>query len=700
MYHQDIIDRRIRAYERSSGTKLIYLPKSRCIEIADYLEGDLINGELVRPPLTRELSLHIENELAMCKANFLYWAERYAKINRDDGKGGIGLFTVWKSQYLLLERMARDEKDMWERRDRGEEKFDALTYFIHKARQLGFTMIVQLLLLHRTNFYSGMRCLTSSINDQMTQTVHARYITAHSLLPYWMQTPIVSREKDRGRVHSNDSFMALQDASQEAGLAQGNQWDGAHLTECASWPQPDVAIGNHFMPTVASSIRALAFLESTSQGIGNWWHVNTELARYGKKDRWKYVFCPWYATEEKWMRYPPEGWEPAPQTKQHYEMVEATSPEFMYGETYRLTREQMYWWEEAYQSAEESGELNLFLANYCATPDESFTHSSGGAFSYKTLQSQQSAVRPPIAYEITSVPNFPRELIVPQDTRDPDTPKPYTIGDVEISPVRVNFSQIDNPKGLILLWEPPDDTATYVVGVDPAGGIPGWSRLGSIGVKDKETDMSAIQVFRLGYGTAPDVQVAEFAAPVDPQALADYANILGRLYHGRNSDGQALMIIEIQPGPGLQTQHRLQQTFGYYNFFQWKVFNGMEMRDSNTWGWVSSYRSVQELWMLGRHHIGNGRVTTRSRWLQKEMQTCEWDIIRRRGSAMPGQHDDRVSAMLFSLWALHDWSAPFDQMQPIVTEGPKQKVDFQSMDLVGDEYSKAIDNWYERLANG
>ncbi len=45
-----------------------------------------------------------------------------------------------------------------------------------------------------------------------------------------------------------------------------------------------------------------------------------------------------------------------------------------------------------------------------------------------------------------------------------------------------------------------------------------------------------------------DIQVAEFAAPIDAEDAAGVVNFLGRMYAGASEEDQALAIIEVQPG--------------------------------------------------------------------------------------------------------------------------------------------------------
>src|SRR5262245_61875959 len=106
------------------------------------------------------------------------------------------------------------------------------------------------------------------------------------------------------------------------------------------------------------------------------------------------------------------------------------------------------------------------------------------------------------------------------------------------------------------------------MGVDATQGRTGWNRYNRQ-EDDSAVDNGAIEILRCGRGEPghpgfiPHAQVAEYAAPIDPYDLATVANALGRLYGGRDEDGQALAIIEVYPGPGGPTQRTMMEKYGY-----------------------------------------------------------------------------------------------------------------------------------------
>lgn len=709
MYHEQVIARRIANFERANpGVKLRDVPLDRVLELSKYLAGrPNAKGQLIRPQLTVELQRFIINERAMCKASFLYFAHRYCHVQFRTGEGGIQLFRALESQMLLIRRLAADELRMYDRFDAGDMSFDGLLYFIHKARQLGFTTLCQLLLLHRALFYADYKSLSASLDDQKTQDTHAKWQLAYDRLPWWLQTPITYREKDRGKWLSNGSYTALQDFAQDAGLGQGNTWDGLHLTEVAAVPDGvcEIALENHLFPALPRSTRMLGFLESTSQGFGNWWHRSTEQARVREYGRWGYVFIPWYAERLTYSRPDiPGGWRPNEETRAHAQKCYVTSKEFM-GTNVELSPEQLYWYETEREAYRKKGALASFLVNWCATPEESFQFIEHGAFdSERLVQITDRIDRAPVAYELRRPGESMERFRV---LRGPDAPPTISVGPYDLVPVATDQRDEADPRGLILLFDRPKNNVLYSIGVDTAGGIVGWDRrFRKLDHEERRKDNSVASVWCLDGGRA--VQVAEVAGPIAPREFTPYVLALGRLFHGVYPvDMGAPLIIEIQPAAsGAQVQQQLQYEYGYYNFYQWKTFNGMEVKATNSFGWVSNLSSVRQLWVRGKDFIEAPHlpVRPRSRELLREMAACRWDPVRQRGMALEGFHDDRVSAMLFALWQLYDWSTPQvapPQQLSSSRDQPKRAVEFQQRDLASlDDYNTACDEWMEQMASG
>ena len=266
------------------------------------------------------------------------------------------------------------------------------------------------------------------------------------------------------------------------------------------------------------------------------------------------------------------------------------------------------------------------------------------------------------------------------------------IGRYEVADVEGGLDALDDdPRGIVWVWEKPRPNAQYVVSCDPSYGKAGWHR--SLRVeKDREIDNCAIEVVRLGN---PQVQVAEFAAPIDAEEAAPIVNALGRMYGGASEDGQALAIIEVHPGPGLMTQRDLINKFNYTNLFVWQHLDKFTVKETQSYGWYSSRQSRQMLWIRGTKHINEQKVIINSPWLVDEMTACQKDaFLAFTARAAYGYHDDRLVAFLINLWAANIWNeenAPEEAALPQVVNAP----DWQASDVTAEDMMM---QWNERFA--
>jgi len=80
--------------------------------------------------------------------------------------------------------------------------------------------------------------------------------------------------------------------------------------------------------------------------------------------------------------------------------VERTSSEFTGGQTVRLGRDQLAWWQQEYKLNRKMGTLNIFLTNYPATPEQSFQHSAHSALPIETTDWMRSTALIGMPYNI------------------------------------------------------------------------------------------------------------------------------------------------------------------------------------------------------------------------------------------------------------------------------------------------------------
>lgn len=227
---------------------------------------------------------------------------------------------------------------------------------------------------------------------------------------------------------------------------------------------------------------------------------------------------------------------------------------------------------------------------------------------------------------------------------------------LESVPVGMGFkvmppaAEFDNEywNGRLIVYEAPDLTNEYVVGVDPAGG--------------KGADRSVIQVVRIGDKQRPDEQVAEFASDFHgPHDLAPVAAVVGRLF-GDGAGGEALMVVECNGEYGDSCLFDLRSRLQYSNFYVWKVYDRTKRLVTNKIGWWTTNSTRPKLIARTHHALVNKDLIINSEGLLDELEDFQGDLFMSKAQARSGRHDDRVMAIMMAFWGGHDneWLAGED----------------------------------------
>jgi hypothetical protein len=273
-----------------------------------------------------------------------------------------------------------------------------------------------------------------------------------------------------------------------------------------------------------------------------------------------------------------------------------------------------------------------------------------------------------------------------------------------------------DPRGIFWMFEEPKPWAKYIMGCDPTTGITGWTR-GARREGDEKVDNAAIEIFRVDAIPLPlfredgipdidpatrtqrfrlrDLQVGEYAAPIDAVEIAQVCNLLGRIYAGDQED-QCELIHEAYPGPGILTTQELLR-LGYANLWYWEYIDAAA-EETDRIGWHSTRESQKLLWNRSRRHLMLQNAMIRSKWLVDEYANSVIDLDKMRAKAAYGYHDDRLQAANMCYWAGHKWTYNAERTNEPVTAAPE--VDWQHRaPTLGDSrsyrdaWADAIDGW-------
>ncbi len=343
----------------------------------------------------------VRNERLLAAIDFTYWSERYCWFIADpETGGGLQRLKLWESQRIIMALVSKLEREMTEAVARGEPVAGILIA-IHKARQLGATMLWRALIIHRVTTSKYQRALTASVNEDKVQQLYNRDQRILEHLPWYLKPSVGYDEKRQHILFDKlDSTVLYQEYAQKSGLGEGEQWDIGHMTETGMLNTN--FLEKEYFPTIPRSPSALHGMESRAYGRNNWWHrFITDIRKGGS--RWRFCFVPWYAELTKYRAQPPVNWTPSEVAMAHAMKVNETSSEFV-GHKVMLPKANLYWWETTRAEYQRKGDLSSFLEQYCATPEESFQHTTQSIFSPEMLDRLRVAASPGVPYEMQVQP--------------------------------------------------------------------------------------------------------------------------------------------------------------------------------------------------------------------------------------------------------------------------------------------------------
>jgi|ERR1700742_929211 len=273
------------------------------------------------------------------KDDLIHYASKCLKIRTKAGQ--IYPFVFNKAQRYL--------HDCLEKQKRETGKVRAL---ILKGRQQGCSTYVGGRFYHRVTHSKGYRVFILTHEQEATNNLFDMANRYHDYCP----EPV---RPHTGTANAKELFFDLLDSGYKVGTAGTKEVGRSqtiqllHGSECGFWP--------HAATHVAGVLQAVpdlpgteVILESTANGIGNFFHERWQEAETGSSE-YIAVFIPWYWQEEYTKALPP------------FFILDEEEEE--YKAAYNLTLEQMAW---RRNKIIELGDPLLFKQEYPATAAEAF----------------------------------------------------------------------------------------------------------------------------------------------------------------------------------------------------------------------------------------------------------------------------------------------------------------------------------------
>ena len=692
MYCQRHVDRRMRLAEeelRSQGNPLS-LTQHEVWEVDEFEErlqrgGKYIYDSTHRPigvqNLTAEESQWMLNEQLMVMSDHAYAITRYGYVT--DEEGVIRRFTFRLSQLLLFGVIS----DM-------EDLDAAIEIMILKARQLGMTTVVELLIMFRIIFSNGVNAIIASADRQKSKMMGKKLLMGYDMLPVWLRPQYTSRvETENGELTFGqlNSGVYIQHGNQMSGIARGSTPTLYHLSECASFTNAKEQIEASLFKAVHASPSIFGILESTGEGDEGWW---AETWHYSKENwptrtcRLCPIFFPWVIGRDLYpkpawlkMRPVPESFyeRRLPDTREHVARVEAyiaNTPllrkQLGYGWTMPI--EQQWFWEVGHEEHKAKGMEAIWFQEMAGDDIEALQRSSESVFGHDTMIRVESAAAPTfLAYGISGQ-SIEDEYEPPTEDIDygsPDHPLPRIPvsfasprGEVyrwELIPLKHDPAHLaslktkpdafrDYANGKLFVFHPPAPGISYSIGVDTSNGMG----------QDSTVICVTAPATRQGM---PDVQVAEFRSAFVSHVQA-YAFIMCiAAYYARHMEGSTqhsipLVGVEQIASVGDVAQVQMRK-MGYSRFSQFIRYDGKNLKKvkSTKLGWYTNSWSRPILIDSFVHAVQNGWYVVNSPWLIDEMRHFEVHYTasgKEKKEHEDGEHDDGLFAAAISEIIVND----------------------------------------------
>lgn len=371
-----------------------YTP-AECDEFQAALSHVLTEKGLPKRALTQREVRFIANELRMCKADWRYWAARYAQINLAGSRIGR-MWPLLESQEIVLQKLGELESAIF----RGERKDGLLINFLKGSRQVGGSTLAEAIGAHRFAFRGNLFGLIASDVPGPTGSGYLFEMFERMILnlPWWMRPKITDHVKNEEMAFEGGSHIWVGAGKSTRGkqgqrgqLGRGKALAFVHLSEVSTW-EDFSQIDSSLMPTIHQDPGVFAMFESTAKGRNDSWHKHWNISRAGI-GRFTNIFIPWFA-ERRYASAPPTNWSPNPATIAHAKRAESLGPRWV-GRRVSLSKDQLYWYESTRLYYEAKDDLHTFLEEFGAVDDdECFQFSGKSVFPLSVLQRVQDQMRP------------------------------------------------------------------------------------------------------------------------------------------------------------------------------------------------------------------------------------------------------------------------------------------------------------------
>lgn len=463
-----------------------------------------------------------------------------------------------------------------------------------KARQVGISTGISSIVYHHTTTRSNVTSLITSHDMDSSENIFRMYRLFYDKTDDGFK-PMTkySNRKELLFENPNDEKRQLSpglnsrimvDTSRTVSIGRSFTLNNCHLSEVAFMDNAE-----ELMLGVEEAVPMLPdtaiFLESTANGMGNYFHKKCEAASKRRGD-YVLVFIPWFWAKEYTIHDLHALGTLGDHEKSEY------GNELELSKKFKVSEPQLRWRRMKIENSFD-GNVQKFQQEYPSYWQEAFIFSGQPLFPTKTLIAMKEAC-----------------------------PAPISRGDI-IHGKGSQYSFLPGDRGSLSVWVDPVPQGTYVIGADTAEGIDGGDR----------STVDIVDVRTL-------TQVAHWCGIIPPDELAYVIYYLGKKYL------DALVGVEVN-NHGLLTVVTLQK-LQYWNQYKRISFDSQKKKRRDALGWKTT-SITKPLMIDGlRQFVKAGEVIINNPETIEEMLTFVKHEDGSLGAAV-GSHDDRVISLAIAV---------------------------------------------------
>ena len=492
-----------------------------------------------------------------------------------------------------------------------------------KARQWGGTTYVGARIFHKTATRSNQKAKIIAQSDEKVMELLQIYTHYYTLLPESLKPmkKYMSKTSLNFSNPSGDSAAVAKEpglnssigvySAKSKSAARGSTIRLLHCSEVAFWEVdvPRLMLGT--LNTVPNMPGTEVFLESTANGMGDYFHKKYLKARAGEDGDWRACFIPWYVHNEYRAKHPASFEKDL--NKKERDLFTKEHPRWQFTNPAnghkRLTLEQLFWRRIAIATLCD-GDERQFQQEYPLTDDEAFVTSGATFFSLDTINARMGAIaEKKVAYW--------RGEIEEQEAEKDDKKKSSLSGRRPFAKKKLVRTE-DLLNGRLTIFEEPAEGQKYVWFADAAEGVQGG-------------DPSEIHVLNQRTGN----QAAVWRGIIEPDTLGDFCYMIGRLYFWAKGSPEC-------NNHGLVTLMTLKER-RYPFLYRRQVYDQELNKFKEQEGWMTTKRTRPVMLEALRANFRDGGITINDQTSLEQMQT--FSMIRGKLQAQEGAHDDAVMGM-------------------------------------------------------